>query len=140
MGTWGTSLYANDSTSDIRGEYVDKLRRGKSNEEVTKELIEQNQDSMGDVEEEPLFWYADGFCRRSRRRRCIFWTRQRSWNAGGKPERRNCGRGKIRWTSSGRSCRRNRRRRKRFQNTGSISVNGSSGTCMLTGSAVNSAG
>ena len=58
MGAWGTSLYANDSTSDIRGEYVDKLRRGKSNEEVTKELIEQNQDSMGDVEEEPLFWYA----------------------------------------------------------------------------------
>ena len=58
MGAWGTSLYANDSASDIRGEYVDKLRRGKSNEEVTKALIEQNQDYMGDAEEEPLFWYA----------------------------------------------------------------------------------
>ena len=58
MGAWGTSLYANDSASDIRGEYVDKLRRGKSNEEATKALIEQNQDYMGDAEEEPLFWYA----------------------------------------------------------------------------------
>lgn len=58
MGAWGTSLYANDSASDIRGDYVDKLRHGKSNEEVTQELIEQNQDIMGDVEEEPLFWFA----------------------------------------------------------------------------------
>ena len=58
MGAWGTSLYANDSTCDIRGEYVDKLRRGKTNEEATFELIEDNQEIMGDVEEEPLFWYA----------------------------------------------------------------------------------
>lgn len=58
MGAWGTSLYANDTADDIRGEYVDKLRRGKSNEEVTGELINNNQDIMGDVEEEPLFWFA----------------------------------------------------------------------------------
>ncbi len=58
MGAWGTSLYANDTTCDIRGDYVDKLRRGKSNKEVTQWLIEQNQDIMGDVEEEPLFWFA----------------------------------------------------------------------------------
>lgn len=58
MGAWGTSLYANDSASDIRGDYVDKLRRGKTNEEVTKELIEANQDIMGDLEEEALFWFA----------------------------------------------------------------------------------
>lgn len=58
MVAWGTSLYANDSASDIRGDYVDKLRRGKTNEEVTKELIEANQDIMGDLEEEALFWFA----------------------------------------------------------------------------------
>ena len=58
MGTWGTSLYANDSTCDIRGDYKDKLRRGKTNEQATKELIEANQDIMGDNEEEPLFWFA----------------------------------------------------------------------------------
>ena len=56
MGAWGTSLYANDSASDIRGDYVDKLRRGKTNEEATKELIDANCDIMGDTEEEPLFW------------------------------------------------------------------------------------
>ena len=58
MGAWGTSLYANDSASDIRGDYVDRLRQGQSNEEVTQELIKMNQDIMGDVEEEPLFWFA----------------------------------------------------------------------------------
>lgn len=58
MGAWGTSLYSNDTTSDIRNDYVDKLRRGKSNEEVTQELIDINADIMGDVEEEPLFWFA----------------------------------------------------------------------------------
>jgi hypothetical protein len=58
MGAWGTSLYANDSASDLRGDYVDKLRRGQSNEEITLELISNNQEIMGDVEEEPLFWFA----------------------------------------------------------------------------------
>lgn len=58
MGAWGTSLYANDTTCDIRGDYVDKLKRGKTNEEVTRELMEKNSDVMGDEEEEPLFWYA----------------------------------------------------------------------------------
>ena len=58
MGACGTSLYANDSASDIRGDYIDKLKCGKTNEEATKELIEANRDIMGDVEEEPLFWFA----------------------------------------------------------------------------------
>ena len=42
VGTWGTSLYANDLTSDIRGDYVDGLKRGKTNEEITRELIEMD--------------------------------------------------------------------------------------------------
>lgn len=58
MGAWGTSLYSNDSASDIRGDYVDKLKRGKTNEVATQELIDENQDIIGDVEEEPLFWFA----------------------------------------------------------------------------------
>jgi len=58
MGTWGTSLFANDSASDIRGEYIDSLRRGKTNEEITEALINHNQDIMGDVDEEPIFWFA----------------------------------------------------------------------------------
>lgn len=58
MGAWGTGLYSNDSTCDIRGEYVDRLKRGKTNEEITKDLINENRDIIGDVEEEPLFWFA----------------------------------------------------------------------------------
>ena len=58
MGAWGTSLYANDTTSDVRGDYLDKLRRGKTNEEATRELIDENQSIMGNEEEEPLFWFA----------------------------------------------------------------------------------
>lgn len=58
MGAWGTSLYANDAACDVRDEYVERLRHGKTNVEVTRELINSNQDIMGDVEEEPLFWFA----------------------------------------------------------------------------------
>lgn len=58
MGAWGTSLYDNDICCDIRVDYTDKLRRGKSNEVATKELIDQNSDVGGDLEEEALFWFA----------------------------------------------------------------------------------
>ncbi len=58
MGAWGTSLYENDTTCDIRDDYIDKLKRGRSNEEATNELICQYREIKGDVEEEPLFWYA----------------------------------------------------------------------------------
>ncbi len=58
MSAWGTSLYSNDADNDIRGDYVDKLKRGKTNEVATRELIEENSDIIGSVEEEPLFWFA----------------------------------------------------------------------------------
>lgn len=66
MGTWGTGLYSNDSACDIRGDYIDKLKRGKTNDEATQELINSNRDIMGDVEEEPLFWFAllEKFCQK----------------------------------------------------------------------------
>lgn len=57
VGTWGTSLYANDLTSDIRGDYVDGLKRGKTNEEITRELIDGYTKDIG-ADEEPLFWLA----------------------------------------------------------------------------------
>ena len=58
MGAWGTSLYSNDTTCDIRGEYLDLLRRGNTNEAVTEILIEKNHDVLSDEEEAPLFWFA----------------------------------------------------------------------------------
>ena len=58
MGAWGTTLYANDTTNDLRGDYIDLLKRGNTNKEATQKIIEENQDIMGDIEEEPLFWFA----------------------------------------------------------------------------------
>lgn len=58
MGVWGTKLYDNDSACDIKEIYVDKLKKGSTNEEVTQYLIETNRDIMGDSSEEPLFWFA----------------------------------------------------------------------------------
>lgn len=51
MGAWGTALYSNDTASDIRGDYVDLLRRGNSNEEALKKLMEKDGDCIG-IEEE----------------------------------------------------------------------------------------
>ena len=58
MGAWGTSLYSNDPACDVRSDYIDMLRHGKSNEEATQELVEKYSDIIGDVDEEPLFWFA----------------------------------------------------------------------------------
>ena len=56
MGAWGTSLYSNDLACDIRGDYLDELKRGETNEEATLKLIKKNLCNMVDGEDEPLFW------------------------------------------------------------------------------------
>lgn len=60
MGAWGSSLYGNDTACDVKEDYIDQLRRGKSNEEVTSELIRQNEENTieGEIEETALFWFA----------------------------------------------------------------------------------
>ena len=57
MGAWGTGLYSNDVATDIRGDYIDALCFGKTNEAATQELLEKNKDIFG-TEDEALFWYA----------------------------------------------------------------------------------
>lgn len=58
MGAWGTSLYSNDSASDIRGDYLELLKTGKTNLEAENILIEDNQEFIANPEEAPLFWFA----------------------------------------------------------------------------------
>lgn len=58
MGAWGTSLYANDAACDLRGDYLEKLKDGKSNQDATQELLTQYQESLTDPEEAPLVWFA----------------------------------------------------------------------------------
>ena len=57
MGAWGTSLYANDTTLDIKDFYMSLLRNEKSNEEALKLTLEEFNDLIGD-DEEPLSWFA----------------------------------------------------------------------------------
>lgn len=57
MGTWGTSLYANDSTNDVKDCYKKFLQDMLSNEEAYQKTMEQCHEYIGD-DEEPLFWYA----------------------------------------------------------------------------------
>ena len=86
MGAWGTSLYANDVACDIRGDYVEKLRSGKSNSDATRELMTQWADSLADSEEAPLFWFAlADYCRKSKKRRSAVCHRTRKWSDGANP-------------------------------------------------------
>jgi hypothetical protein len=54
MGTWGTGLYADDTTSDVRDGWLEKLRQGAPGETATAEMLK---DWEG-AEDEPLFWLA----------------------------------------------------------------------------------
>ncbi len=58
MGTWGPKLYQDDLAESIRDCYIDQLKHGKSSEEVTNELIAQNQDLLDDYDDAPVFWLA----------------------------------------------------------------------------------
>ncbi|MDE5649368.1 MAG: hypothetical protein K2I33_05645, partial [Oscillospiraceae bacterium] len=56
MGAWGVRLYQNDLAEDIKGQYIDCLREGKTNEEATQSLILEYQGSFDDIDEGPIFW------------------------------------------------------------------------------------
>ena len=58
MGTWNMTLYGNDTTADIKGDYIEALKRGKSNQEAITLVLNKNKDVFGDPEEEPLLWFA----------------------------------------------------------------------------------
>ncbi|MFX0549445.1 hypothetical protein ACOAKC_08910 [Hathewaya histolytica] len=58
MASWGPKLYQDDVAEDVRDYYKDQLKRGKTNEEVTKELIDDNEDIILDQDEALVFWFA----------------------------------------------------------------------------------
>ena len=57
MGAWGTSLYANDSTCDVRGTYTKLLENQVGSQEAYEKTLEEYKEYIGD-QDEPLFWYA----------------------------------------------------------------------------------
>lgn len=58
MGTWGPKLYQDDVAEDIRSEYIEQLKHGKTNEDATKYVISNNTDYLSDYDDEPIFWFA----------------------------------------------------------------------------------
>lgn len=58
MASWGPKLYQDDLAQDVRDQYKDQLKRGKSNEEVTNELINSYGYALDDTDDAPIFWFA----------------------------------------------------------------------------------
>lgn len=58
MGAWGPGLYQDDVAEDVKTEYVNLLRIGKTNQEATEKLIEDNRMIINDFDDAPIFWFA----------------------------------------------------------------------------------
>lgn len=58
MGTWGVGLYQDDLAEEIRDYYKEQLKRGKREEEITRELVEEYESLLSDTDDAPVFWFA----------------------------------------------------------------------------------
>ena len=58
MGAWGTGLYQDDTTCDIKDDYITYLQIGMTNEEATRRIIDENDWCFEDEEEGALLWFA----------------------------------------------------------------------------------
>ena len=58
MGIWGCGLYQDDVTCDVKSNYLNWLRVGKTNEEATELMLEYYEDYIDDEDDAPPFWFA----------------------------------------------------------------------------------
>ena len=58
MGTWGVGIFQNDVGDDIKMEYTNKLKLGKSSENAFEELMSENSDLLNDPDDACDFWLA----------------------------------------------------------------------------------
>ncbi|MFR8104244.1 MAG: hypothetical protein ACLU8F_04080 [Clostridia bacterium] len=56
MGAWGPKLFQDDIAEDVKDTYIDLLKQGEDNEEITKKLIEEYEEY--DEDEISVFWFA----------------------------------------------------------------------------------
>ena len=57
MGAWGVALYSDDYAMDVRADYRDALKFGKTDEEALEEVFNKDLPPAGS-EDEYVFWYA----------------------------------------------------------------------------------
>lgn len=58
MGTWGTGIYSNDVSEEVRDTYKNLLKDGKTNEEALMKTIEEGKDDIRDADTSYDFWFA----------------------------------------------------------------------------------
>jgi hypothetical protein len=54
MGAWGTGLYSDDTTCDVRDDYVRLLKSGVSSEDATQDIVSRFGELMNDKQVECL--------------------------------------------------------------------------------------
>ncbi|WP_339702579.1 hypothetical protein [Algoriphagus aquimarinus] len=57
MGTWGTAIKSNDTSSDIYADFFDLYNEGKEPSEISKKLILENKDLINSSEDNNNFWF-----------------------------------------------------------------------------------
>ena len=58
MGTWGTKIYQNDVSDDVKRDYKNKLRAGKSDEDALDEILDEYDYCIDDSDDRYDFWFA----------------------------------------------------------------------------------
>lgn len=58
MGAWGTGISSNDTYADVYEEFIDLYNDGLEVPEITKKLIDENQDTINTPEDASNFWFA----------------------------------------------------------------------------------
>lgn len=57
MGSWGTGIFQNDVSEEVRTDYRNKLKLGKSDEEALKELLDSSHNYLHDDDDRYDFWF-----------------------------------------------------------------------------------
>jgi len=58
MGYWGTGISSNDTFEDIKGDFNDLYNQGYEPLDITNKLINENQETINEYEEQYNFWFA----------------------------------------------------------------------------------
>ncbi len=57
MGAWGAGIFQNDVSDDVRTDYKNKLKLGRTDEDALKEILAENSDILNDDEDKYDFWF-----------------------------------------------------------------------------------
>lgn len=58
MGAWGAKLYEDDTALDVKNQFEELIRKEKTAEEITGQLIDEYADAINDPNDGPIFWFA----------------------------------------------------------------------------------